>query len=71
MDAGVGPRIVSPDGSTAYRLRRDAPAEYQQVPLIARVSPGTARLYWYEDGVLVTESGIRELTSCRREAIIL
>lgn len=52
VEAGEGPRIVSPDAGTAYRLRRDAPVEYQQVPLIARVSPGTVRLYWYEDGLL-------------------
>jgi penicillin-binding protein 1C len=53
VEAGEGPAIVSPDGSTTYRLRRDAPARYQQVPLTARVSPGTERLYWYEDGLLI------------------
>ncbi len=52
VEAGEGPKIVSPDGSTGYRLRRDTPAEYQQVPLVARVAPGTSRLYWYEDGLL-------------------
>jgi penicillin-binding protein 1C len=52
VEAGEGPKIVSPDGSTGYRLRRDTPAEYQQVPLLARVAPGTSRLYWYEDGQL-------------------
>jgi len=53
LEAEQGPRIVSPDAGTPYRLRRDAPPEYQQIPLVARVSPGTARLYWYEDGLLV------------------
>jgi len=52
VEAGEGPRIVSPDAGTAYRLRRDAPADYQRVALVARVSPGTSRLYWYEDGLL-------------------
>jgi len=53
VEAGEGPRIVSPDGSTPYRLQRHAPVEYQKISLQARVSPGTDRLYWYEDGLLV------------------
>jgi penicillin-binding protein 1C len=47
------PRIVSPDPSTPYRLRRDAPPEHQRIPLIARTGPGATRLFWYEDGLLV------------------
>ena len=37
---GDPPRIVSPDGSTPYRLRREAPAEYQRIPLVARAGAG-------------------------------
>ena len=47
------PRIVSPDETTAYHLRRDAPAEFQRIPLVAQTSPGVRRLYWYQDGLLV------------------
>ncbi|HVS00632.1 MAG TPA: penicillin-binding protein 1C [Thermoanaerobaculia bacterium] len=50
---GEPPRIVSPDPSTPYRLRRDAPTEHQRIPLIAREGAGTARLFWYQDGVLM------------------
>ncbi len=50
---GEGPRIVSPDGATPYRLRRDAPAEFQRIPLIAHAGAGVERLYWYRDGLLV------------------
>lgn len=53
LEAGEGPKIVSPDAGTPYRLRRDAPPEYQQISLAARVSAGTARLYWYQNGLLV------------------
>jgi penicillin-binding protein 1C len=47
------PRIVSPVAATPYRIRRDAPIEHQQIPLIARASAGADRLWWYQDGVLV------------------
>jgi penicillin-binding protein 1C len=50
---GEPPRIVSPDGNTPYRLRRDSPAEYQKIVLVAQVSPGVRHLYWYQDGALV------------------
>jgi penicillin-binding protein 1C len=50
------PRIVSPAAATAYRLRRDAPAEYQKIPLIAQAGAGTGHLFWYQDGVLVASS---------------
>jgi penicillin-binding protein 1C len=54
------PRIVSPDAATAYHLRRDAPPEFQRIPLVAQTSPGVRRLFWYQDGLLVatTETGI-------------
>ncbi|MFL6193812.1 MAG: penicillin-binding protein 1C [Thermoanaerobaculia bacterium] len=56
---GEPPRIVSPDGDTPYRLRRDSPVEYQRIALVAQVSPGVQHLYWYQDGLLVatTEAG--------------
>lgn len=50
---GEPPRIVSPDAATAYHLRRDTPAEYQRIPLVAQTAPGVRRLFWYQDGVLV------------------
>ncbi|HYG63054.1 MAG TPA: penicillin-binding protein 1C, partial [Thermoanaerobaculia bacterium] len=53
IPGGEPPRIVSPDASTPYRLRRDAPPEHQRIPLIARAGPGTSRLFWYQDGLLV------------------
>ncbi|HSF40823.1 MAG TPA: penicillin-binding protein 1C [Thermoanaerobaculia bacterium] len=53
IPAGEPPRIVSPDSTTAYRLRRDAPAEYQRIPLVAQASPGANHLFWYQDGLLV------------------
>ncbi|HBL26888.1 MAG TPA: hypothetical protein DD490_08645 [Acidobacteria bacterium] len=49
---GEPPRIVSPDESTPYRLRRDSPAEFQRIPLIARADAGVTRLFWYQDGAL-------------------
>ncbi len=57
------PRIVSPDGATAYHLRRDSLPEFQRIPLVAQTSPGVRRLFWYQDGLLVatTETGGRFL----------
>ncbi|MGE4291635.1 MAG: penicillin-binding protein 1C [Desulfovibrio sp.] len=49
-----GPRIVSPDPATPYRLRPDAPAEYQRIPLAADASPDTRELFWFLDGRLVS-----------------
>jgi len=56
---GEPPRIVSPDGATPYRLRREAPADYQRIPLVAQAAPGVRHLYWYQDGILVatTDAG--------------
>ena len=59
-DLGEPPRIVSPDPSTPYRLRRDAPLAYQQIALTAHSGPGTRRLFWYQDGVLVGSSAPAE-----------
>ena len=53
---GEPPRIVSPDPATPYRLRRDAPLEYQQIALVARTGPAARRLFWYQDGLLVGSS---------------
>lgn len=53
VPGGASPRIVSPDADTPYRLRREAPAEYQKLRLAASAAPGTSRLYWYQDGTLV------------------
>jgi penicillin-binding protein 1C len=51
--AGGGPRILSPDPRTAYRLRASAPRDYQRLALSARSGAGTRRLFWYQDGRLV------------------
>ncbi len=69
---GDPPRIVSPDATTPYKLRRDSPVEYQRIALVAQASPGARRLYWYQDGALVatTEAaaaGGRFLASVRGE----
>jgi penicillin-binding protein 1C len=47
------PRIVSPAARTPYRIRADAPPEFQKIELAARTGPGTARIFWYQDGQLV------------------
>ncbi len=47
------PKIVSPDPFTPYRLRKDAPASDQRIPLIARVGVGASRVWWYQNGILV------------------
>ncbi|MFL6237307.1 MAG: penicillin-binding protein 1C, partial [Thermoanaerobaculia bacterium] len=57
---GEPPRIVSPDGNTPYRLRRDSPDEYQKIALVAHVSPGVRHLYWYQDGSLIATTATTE-----------
>jgi penicillin-binding protein 1C len=53
VPAGEAPRIVSPAAATPYRIRRDTPAEYQRIPLIAHAGAEASRLFWYQDGLLV------------------
>jgi penicillin-binding protein 1C len=53
VPAGEAPRIVSPAAATPYRVRRDTPAEYQRIPLIAHAGAEASRLFWYQDGLLV------------------
>ncbi|HKH45639.1 MAG TPA: penicillin-binding protein 1C [Thermoanaerobaculia bacterium] len=60
VPAGEPPRIVSPDASTPYRMRRDAPPEYQRIPLVARADSGASRLFWYQDGQLVAAMAPQE-----------
>jgi penicillin-binding protein 1C len=48
----AAPKIVSPDAATPYRLRRDAPLEFQELLLSAQ-SSDAAKLFWFDDGVLV------------------
>lgn len=57
---GEPPRIVSPDGTTPYRLRRAAPPEHQRIPLVAHASPDAGRLFWYQDGRLVAATAPQE-----------
>jgi penicillin-binding protein 1C len=53
VDAEQRPRIVSPDPTTPYRIRRDAPLQYQEIRLSAESGTDVASLYWYQDGVLI------------------
>jgi penicillin-binding protein 1C len=53
IPAGEPLRIVSPNSATPYRLRRDSPVVYQQIPLVARAGTSVQRLYWYHDGRLI------------------
>jgi len=50
--ADAAPRITSPDGATPYRLRRDAPLEFQEI-LLAAQSSDASQLFWFQDGTLV------------------
>jgi penicillin-binding protein 1C len=60
VPAGEAPRIVSPAAATPYRIRRDTPAEYQRIPLIAQASAEASRLFWYQDGLLVAATSAGE-----------
>ncbi|HEY8020227.1 MAG TPA: penicillin-binding protein 1C, partial [Thermoanaerobaculia bacterium] len=60
IPGGDAPRIVSPGAATAYHLRPDAPAQFQRIPLVAQAGPGTTRLFWYQDGILVATNGPAE-----------
>ncbi|MGH7820525.1 MAG: penicillin-binding transpeptidase domain-containing protein, partial [Candidatus Binatia bacterium] len=51
--SGDAPRIVSPGAATPYRIRADAPAVFQKIPLVARAAPTVGRLWWYENGELL------------------
>ena len=53
--AGEGPRIVSPSPATPYKLRRDAPASFQQIVLTADAPASSRRLTWYVDGALTAQ----------------
>lgn len=61
------PRIVSPEASTPYRLRADAPRAFQKVQLAARTDAGTRRLYWYQDGRLVASASPADPVFARLE----
>jgi len=47
--------IVSPSPATPYRLRRDAPASFQQIVLTADVPAASRRLTWYVDGEIAAQ----------------
>jgi penicillin-binding protein 1C len=53
VDSELRPRIVSPDPSTPYCIRRDAPLRFQEIRLAAESGSDVSSLYWYQDGVLV------------------
>jgi penicillin-binding protein 1C len=50
---GTALTILSPAPTTPYRLRHDAPAADQKIPLRTQVGATTTQLYWYQDGKLV------------------
>jgi penicillin-binding protein 1C len=58
--AGEVPKIVSPDAATPYRVRRDAPVEYQKIALTARPAADARQLFWYQDGLLVGSADVGE-----------
>jgi penicillin-binding protein 1C len=60
LPAGDAPRIVSPDATTPYHLRRDAPREHQRIPLIAWAGLEVERLFWYRNGLLVAAGAPHE-----------
>jgi penicillin-binding protein 1C len=53
VPGGEALTIVSPASSTPYRLRRDAPAAGQKIPLRVQGGAAPTLLYWYQDGKLV------------------
>jgi penicillin-binding protein 1C len=53
VDAEQRPRIISPDPTTPYRIRRDAPLRYQEIRLTAQSGSDVSSLFWYQDGVLI------------------
>ena len=60
VPGGESPHIVSPDAATPYRLRRDAPPEFQKLRLAARSAAGAQRLHWYQDGRLLASAAPAE-----------
>ncbi len=57
---GEPPRIVSPAAATPYRVRADAPVEFQKLALVARAAPSVTRLWWYQDGALLAAASPAE-----------
>lgn len=53
VPGGEALTIVSPATATPYRLRRDAPAGDQKIPLRAQSGAAPSPLHWYQDGKLV------------------
>jgi len=53
IDDEERPRIVSPDSGTPYRVRHNAPLQYQEILLAAHSPADVKTLYWYLDGTLI------------------
>jgi penicillin-binding protein 1C len=68
VDADQRPRIVSPDPTTPYRIRRDAPLQYQEIRLAAESGSDVSSLYWYQDGVLIAAQRPERAVFVRPEA---
>ncbi len=49
----AGLKIVSPSSRTPYRIRRDAPGQFQRIALVAQASADARELQWFQDGLLV------------------
>ncbi len=57
VPGGEKPVIVSPSGSTPYRIRAEAPREFQRIALVVQSPADNATLYWYQNGELVAKGG--------------
>ena len=55
------PSIISPDGTTDYRVLNSLPSDYQKVRLQARASEGVERLFWYQNGKLIRSASPAEI----------
>lgn len=56
IPSDIPPTIISPDANTPYRVLRGTPSEYQKVQLSAQVSENVTKLYWYQNGRLITST---------------
>ncbi|MEF3696175.1 penicillin-binding protein 1C [Desulfolutivibrio sp.] len=73
---GEPPRIVSPTPGAPYSLRRDVPAAFQRLSLTANVAAPAAKVYWYQDGLLVAQGTAAErlfvdLTPGRHRLVVM
>ncbi len=51
-----GPVVSSPESFGVYKIRTDAPLEYQQILLAASVAPDCSQIHWFIDNNLLMTS---------------